>query len=262
MAYQELVTDLVDSKDATKLTYFVVFVFLCGSTLLTVLEVIYATRPPKNPTFSYLQSGLMIESAVNCIAGYFYYILTNKALDGGISVKALGDFSENFRSIDWLLTTPLMIASLLYYYMYNDECCQTTLCSQLKMPKRDYSVPTILGLVVVMIVAGSPLLVSLAPTNRQGTVQLLGYTLSWAAFGGLVWLIYDNFYKQSKTKYKDIVTWLFLVVWSLYGVTRTYELASGAKAQKTYNFLDVVSKGGFGLLLWFVVQNVQAGNCE
>lgn len=241
------------------LSYLIVFIVLVGSTFLTVLEVVYAQHFHTNPTYSYLQSALMIESAVNCIASYFYYYFLSKALTTP-NVEDLAAFTEPLRSVDWLVTTPLMLSSLMYYYKYNHEACETFMYTSRRTPKYTYSVPIILGLVMLMVISGSDYVKVWAGSNLRSATYI-GIFISWLCFGGIVYLIYENFYRQSKTKHKDLVSWWFLITWSCYGLVRHMELFSQKSYQITYNFLDLLSKGGFGVLLWVITQEIQAGGC-
>ena len=243
----------------TQLSYLIVFVVMGASTFLTVLEIFFAVPQRKNGTFAYLQSALMIESAVNCIATYFYYFFLAKSLS--TNEAGIANFTRGLRSIDWLVTTPLMIGSLMYYYKYNDEQCQTLLFTSKKTPKHQFSVPVILALTMLMILSGSEYIGQWAEEPMKRTATNLGLLISWACFGGIVYLLYENFYKQSKTKHKQIVSWWFLSVWASYGIVRHLEILDGSSYQITYNFLDLLSKGGFGAILWFITQHIQAEGC-
>mgnify|MGYP001326763668 CR=1 FL=1 len=250
-------------------TFLLTFLVLFCSTFMTALEVVYLKRSDKNPSVSYLGSALMAETGVNAVAGLFYYIFLQIALssDGPAAMQTI----NNLRSMDWLVTTPLMLASLMYYYMYYDygtECNTSSpdagLCSNYQLRPglagvategRGWSITAIIALNVLMIVIGSPWL------EIPGMTQVVRFAAASACFAGVVYLLYDNFYKDSQTRRKDEVSLFFLVTWGLYPVVRAMQLGSVPGTETMYNLLDMVSKGGFGIIIWLVLQDIQ-GECK
>ena len=66
------------------------------------------------------------------------------------------------------------------------------------------------------------------------------------AFGALFYTIWDAYVKDKPSEMQTIF-FPFLVVWLLYGVAF---LLKGPAKEISYNFLDLISKTGFGIFLW------------
>lgn len=244
----------------TQMSYVVVFTLLSASTFVTVLEVVHAANKPANPTVSNLVAALMIESGVNAIAGYFYYTMMQ------LAAKNTGSAAETIRrlrSIDWSVTTPLMLLSLIYFYGHADYDCPTAdfTCVQgllstaggddLAATPEFSSVALVLGLNALMILIGSP-------WSPMGPAQTWGaFAVSSLAFGALVYFMYTKFYRRSAARLKAPVSVAFAAVWGLYPVVRVGEIVGFGGAEWSYNMLDLVSKGGFGVFVWAVLHDLQ-----
>lgn len=241
-------------------TFLLTFVVLAGSTFLTVLEVLFVKPNGQNPTSSNLAAALMLETGVNAIAGYFYYLFLQMVSSSSFDAVAPG--IESLRSVDWLVTTPLMLSSLMFYYMYQKpEVCtpgDTCLVENLTTPKEDhpYDPLWIILLNTAMIVVGSSWW-----SAGKSLLYLWGrFFTSSIFFIVMIYLVYRSFYKPSRTIYKAEMTWFFLTSWALYPVVRGLVIqgtVSKAVTDSMYNVLDLVSKGGFGVLIWLVVQTLQ-----
>ena len=242
-------------------TFLLTFAVLAGSTFLTVLEVLYVKPNGLNPTSSNLVTALMLETGVNAEAGYFYYLFLQ--LVAGKQFETVAASIQSLRTVDWLITTPLMLSSLMFYYMYNkpDECTgenQSCLVETLTTPDERYPYDPlwIILLNVGMIVVGSSWW-----SEGSSMASLWGrFATSSAFFAGLAFLMYRSFYKPSRSVYKTEMTWFFFGSWALYPLVRGLVIQKAAPAAVTdsmYNVLDMISKGGFGILIWLILQTLQ-----
>ena len=240
------------TKNPVFFTYAVTFGFLLGSTAMTFLESLYI-KPAKNSSYSYLASALMIETGVNIVAGYFYYTFLQMIIQKNMTISELGEATRGLRSLDWLITTPFMLLSLMLYFMFNSECGED--CSKVNnLSKKDFWSygAAIIGSDILMILLGSDFVVSWLAMGSTGTWVL--FLLSSGFFALIVVLLKIHFYDKSKTKYKTAVSALFLGTWGMYPVFRILEMAQAAPAavQIGYNILDLLSKGGFGILIFVI----------
>ncbi len=80
-----------------------------------------------------------------------------------------------------------------------------------------------------------------------------------AFFGAMIFLIYEKYVKVNDTEdisFKEnddnlkIIFWIFTGIWSLYGIA--FMLPTLHK-NLSYNMLDIISKVGFGLLVWISI---------
>lgn len=244
----------------TQMSYIVVFVALAASTFITVLEVIYASTNPKNPTTSNLVAALMIESGVNAIAGYFYYTMLQLAAKKTVaSTEAI----RRLRSVDWTVTTPLMLLSLIYFYGHVDYPClgpDTTCVAGLESLAHSSSdatpefapVALVLGLNAAMIIVGTPW------RPMSGHATWAAFAASSLAFLGLIFVIYTRFYRDSHARHKETISVAFAAVWGLYPLVRVAEIAGLGGTEWAFNMLDLVSKAGFGVFVWTVLHDLQA----
>lgn len=245
----------------TQMSYVVVFTLLAASSFITVLEVIHAHQKPANPTTSNLVAALMIESGVNAVAGYFYYTMMHLAASN--SASSLGAI-RRLRSLDWSVTTPMMLLSLMYFYGHVDRECSINAtnedeCTDISVAKKGEDatpsfapVALALGLNAVMITVGSPW----RPTGAAATWA--AFATSCLAAAALVFVIYTSFYKDSEARYKSEISLFFLLVWGLYPAVRVAEILGLRGVEWSYNMLDLVSKGGFGVFVWAVLHGMQA----
>jgi bacteriorhodopsin len=231
-------------------SYAVTFGFLLGSTAMTFLESLYI-KPAENSSYSYLASALMIETGVNVVAGYFYYTFVQMIVQSKVTISQLGKATSGLRSLDWLITTPFMLLSLMLFFMFDDEChrnCTSTVTTEDFW--RDGA--AIIVADIFMIILGSDFVLSWLSIGGMGAMIL--FLLSCGLFALIVLLFNRTFYDRSKTRYKTAVTVLFLGTWGLYPVFRMLEMGQAAPGvvQIGYNVLDLLSKGGFGVLIFVI----------
>lgn len=155
------------------------------------------------------------------------------------------------RYFDWIFTTPLMLFSLMLYFMYEDyreRGVDTTTVWQDFMKEHQAAIATVLASNTLMIVLGYLGEVS---TISKATATITGFLFFAIAF----YVMYVHFASKS-----IVGTRLFSIVgsvWSLYGVVYLFPEAHKNIA---LNGLDVVAKNLFGTYLAYKVVTI-SGDC-
>jgi bacteriorhodopsin len=142
-----------------------------------------------------------------------------------------------FRYLDWFITTPIMLITLMIFYDKKSNSVKEFINSNKKE----------IGLVVTL---NSFMLIF----GFLGELNLITYNLG-GIFGFIPFLmmfkiIYDKYVFDNKDKR---IFYYFFIFWSLYGVAyfQRYELKNSI-----YNILDLFAKNGFGLfLVWILYKN-------
>lgn len=215
-------------------SFTITFLALAGTALITFGASVSAgsAAVPKNRQ---LMDALLFENAVNLIASYMYgtYLLR--------STKSwpINEVTQ-VRYTDWLLTTPLLIASLALLMDYNNR-------DQGEEPATsDAPIGKIAGAIalnIAMLAFGY-----LAETGRIS--KSLGAVCGFAAFAGLAAVLRS----LSSSTNSDRLWAYFVVTWGLYGAA--YMLTDPISKNIAYNLLDMVSKVFLGLLtVWTIVNN-------
>jgi len=224
----------VESTDAMYFTFFTAYIALAGTTVITFIASL-GDGFDKNT--KYLKYSLVSETCVNIIAGLTYTYIMN-LLDGkGLSLNKV----TPIRYIDWFLTTPLLILSFVLYTNHYDNKERRRLDPNHINTSPNYkALGYIIPLNFLMLLFGF-----LGETGKLDVKKGLIY--GFAAYAGLFAGIYEEYIKNNKdTSMKGIYA-IFAFVWALYGAA--YLLGTRNK-NIAYNFLDVVSKVGFGILIW------------
>ena len=222
-----------DLTNPMYISFFLSFLALSGTTVITFLASF--TEEAKNN--QYLRGSLISETCVNIIAGFTYTYFLKFLADKKLQLENV----TTIRYIDWFLTTPLLLVSFALYTAYSDGKGGTNPAE----PKDLDGIPLIYIIVLnlLMLVAGF-----LGETKKIGLYT--GFFLGFAFFAPLMYLLYDKYVKDSEGDSNLIVFILFVIVWGLYGLA--YLLNTKWK-NISYNALDVVSKAGFGMLIWLSI---------
>jgi bacteriorhodopsin len=144
------------------------------------------------------------------------------------------------RYIDWIITTPLMLISIMLYFTYDAQ--QSLGPKEKKINLREFLMENynvilivLLGNIVMLIFG---LLGELGILNKI-LATIIGFVGLIIAFG----TIYNNF---ARTQHTALIFMVIFTIWSLYGVA--YNLDEVPK-NIFYNFLDILAKNMFGLFL-------------
>lgn len=187
------------------------------------------------PEHQALKTSLTIEMVVQAIELIFYvWVIFH------LNVPTMA--ATRYR--DWIFTTPLMLFSLMLYFLYEDyreRGLDTTTVWQDFMTEHRAAIATVLASNTLMIVFGY--------LGEVGTISKMnGSITGFGAFAIAFYVIYDRF--ASKSVVGTRLFKIIVSIWSLYGVV--YFLPAAHK-NIALNGLDVVAKNLFGTYLAYKV---------
>jgi len=217
-----------------KLTFNLAFILLICASILTGFESLN-NFPKEILPLKYI---LSIETCVTIIASIAYFYLTR-------SYSTHQNFDLTFyRYLDWFVTTPLLLLSLLIYLSYlknkdkNEKTVQTE-DDTFNIILKDKKVLIIILLNLLMLIFG-----------YMGETKLINYILAnilgYIPFITMLYIIWKHYCNQSNL----YVFIIFSIVWSLYGVVYFFE---NNNKNICYNILDIISKVGLGIIIWYQV---------
>jgi len=191
----------------------------------------------KVPTvYSLIRQLLILELIVQFFEGTFYLWVIynfNKVLN--VTPK---------RYIDWVITTPTMLITLMAYLIYLNKRLEnkTSGLEFLTLLKDNSTVfiPVVL-LNWMMLLFGYLAEIRVIPV-------LLGVFLGFIAFLVYYYIIYVNYVTPNTHGY--LVFWYFFIFWSLYGFVAV--LPYYVK-NSLYNILDLFAKNFFGVFLSYII---------
>lgn len=195
----------------------------------------YFVKVPTN--YSIIRQLLIIELVVQFLEGVFYVWLAYNF------TKALNITPKRY--VDWAITTPSMLLTLMMYLIYLREKGKGMDTSELKVStllKENASIfVPVLGLNWLMLLFGY-----LGEMKRIPV--LLGVFLGFIPFLIYYYLIYVNFVTEDTNGY--LLFWYFFFFWSLYGVVAVlpYYVKNAF-----YNILDLFAKNFFGIFLSYLI---------
>ena len=179
---------------------------------------------------------LIIELVVQFFEGMFYFWLAyNSNKDSNVTPK---------RYIDWVITTPSMLITLMIYLIY--------LTKKAANKTNELDMFTILKdnahiFIPVVLLNWAMLLFGYLGEMRIIPV-LLGVCLGFIPFLLYYYMIYVNYVTKNTSGY--FLFWYFFIFWSLYGVVAVlpYYLKNAF-----YNILDLFAKNFFGIFLSYII---------
>lgn len=144
------------------------------------------------------------------------------------------------RYLDWSITTPTMLFSLIVYLIYLEYKNDTSELSLLGIFKTNFtSISYIFVLNWVMLVLGYLGEMKIIPT-------LTGVAIGFVPFLMYFYEIYRKYVGESGSK----LFWYFFIFWSLYGVVAVFPYYI---KNAFYNVLDLFSKNFFGLFISYLI---------
>jgi bacteriorhodopsin len=152
-----------------------------------------------------------------------------------------------YRYVDWIITTPTMLITLLAY-----------LSDQNKSTLKEYISKNKLFISKIIILNLSMMLFGLA-----GELNYINYNTSimigFIPFVYYFKLIYDKYLSNNTDKDKLKLYCVFLILWTLYGVVAflPYEQKNIA-----YNIIDLFSKNLFSVFLVIVILNLKKNSIQ
>jgi len=207
--------------------------------VVTAIIDFYALRIPIPPSFYLINDLVIMELVVQIIEGAFYLWL----ISNFNTIKNI----TPFRYYDWVLTTPTMLISFMFYLMFlrdNEKGIESeSFMTELKQNWKIVLKVSILDW--LMLFAGY--------LGEKNVFSYLFTTIiGFIPFVLMFYLIYINFAVYS-IKGREIF-WYFAIVWAIYGVAALFPY----KIKNTmYNILDLFAKNFFGIFLAYVLYKAQ-----
>ena len=191
----------------------------------------------KVPTmYSLIKQLLIIELVVQFFEGMFYFWLAYNF------TKVLNVTPKRY--IDWVITTPTMLITLMIYLIYlnkrvENKINELNLFTLLK-DNLNIFIPVVL-LNWLMLLFGYLGEMKIIPV-------LLGVFLGFIPFLIYYYIIYINYVTQNASE--KLLFWYFFFFWSLYGFVAIlpYYIKNSF-----YNILDLFAKNFFGIFLSYII---------
>jgi hypothetical protein len=186
--------------------------------------------------YSIIRQLLILELVVQIIEGSFYVWLAYNF------TKVLNVTPKRY--IDWVITTPTMLITLIIYLIYLNKKIEnkTGELEFFTLLKENSNV-----IIPVLILNWLMLFFGYLGEIRAIPV-LVGIFLGFIPFLIYYYLIYVNYVTQNSNGY--ILFWYFFIFWSLYGFVAVlpYYLKNSL-----YNILDLFAKNFFGVFLSYII---------
>jgi hypothetical protein len=191
----------------------------------------------KVPTlYSLIKQLLIIELVVQFFEGMFYFWLAYNF------TKVLNITPKRY--IDWVITTPSMLLTLMIYLIYLNKRVENKIneFNLFAILKENFNIfiPVLL-LNWLMLLFGYLGEMKIIPV-------LLGAFLGFIPFLIYYYIIYVNYVTQNASE--QLLFWYFFFFWSLYGVVAIlpYYIKNSF-----YNLLDLFAKNFFGIFLSYII---------
>ena len=186
--------------------------------------------------YSIIRQLLILELVVQMLEGSFYvWLVYNFTKVLNVTPK---------RYIDWVITTPTMLITLIMYLIY--------LTKKVENETNELDFFTLLkenSNIIIPVVLLNWLMLLFGYLGEMRTIPvLLGVFLGFIPFLIYYYIIYVNYVSQNTSGY--LLFWYFLFFWSLYGLVAV--LPYYAK-NACYNILDLFSKNFFGVFLSYII---------
>ena len=186
-------------------------------------------------SFTLLRELLIMEVSVQVVESSFYIWMIRNFN----SIKNI----TPFRYYDWMLTTPTMLITFMFYLMF--------LRDQEKGVKSEHFLTEIKNH-WKLILQVSLLDWAMLFMGYLGEKEVFSYVattiVGFIPFILMFYLIYTNFATKSSTGQK--VFWYFSGIWALYGIAA---LLPYKVKNAMYNILDLFAKNFFGIFLAYVL---------
>ncbi len=186
--------------------------------------------------FLFLKQIMLLEIFVQFIEGSFYlYWLYNFKNILNITPK---------RYFDWIITTPTMLISLIFYLIFLEHKNNNTSVELnfFELFKKE------LNTIITVILLNGVMLLFGYLGETSAIPLLLGVSLGFIPFLIYYYIIYKKYALLSNDGIK--IYFYFFIFWSLYGIVAILPY----KIKNTcYNILDLFSKNFFGLFLTYVL---------
>jgi bacteriorhodopsin len=186
--------------------------------------------------FSFLKQIVFMEIVVQFIEGSFYlYWLYN-------FVNILNITPQRY--FDWIITTPTMLISLIFYLIFLEHKNNNTSykLNFFKLINKEFNT------IITVVLLNWAMLLFGYLGETYAIPLLLGVSLGFIPFLIYYYIIYKKYALLSNDGFK--IYFYFFIFWSLYGIVAVlpYEIKNTC-----YNILDLFSKNFFGLFLAYIL---------
>jgi bacteriorhodopsin len=186
--------------------------------------------------FSFLKQIVFMEIVVQFIEGSFYlYWLYN-------FVNILNITPQRY--FDWIITTPTMLISLIFYLIFLEHKNNNTSykLNFFKLINKEFNT------IITVVLLNWAMLLFGYLGETSAIPLLLGLSLGFIPFLIYYYIIYKKYALLSNDGFK--IYFYFFIFWSLYGIVAVlpYEIKNTC-----YNILDLFSKNFFGLFLAYIL---------
>jgi bacteriorhodopsin len=220
--------------------------------IITAIIQVFSLFIKVPPSYFILKQLLVLENIVQVIQGSFYAWLF-------FNIQSVTNITSK-RYIDWVITTPIMLISLICYMIFLRGSSESHV-NIFSILRGNYAIiSTIVILNALMLLFGYLGEVNVIPL-------IWGVLIGFIPFIIYYYIIYDKFVKSDShtITYTDTDTdnmqsnvnstilklfLYFLFFWSLYGIVG---LLPYYIKNTIYNILDLFSKNFFGLLLSYLI---------
>lgn len=191
----------------------------------------------KVPTiYSIIRQLLILELVVQFLEGTFYFWLAYNF------TKVINVTPKRY--IDWVITTPTMLITLMMYLIYLNKTVEN------KTNELDFFIILKDNLnVFIPVIILNWLMLFFGYLGEMRIIPvLLGVFLGFIPFLIYYYMIYVNYVNQDTNGY--LLFWYFFFFWSLYGFVAVlpYYIKNSF-----YNILDLFAKNFFGLFLSYII---------
>ena len=220
---------------AKNIFYITLLISIIVQIITGVIEIVaFFIKVPTN--LFLIKELLILELIVQIIESIFYFWLAhnfNKLLN--ITPK---------RYMDWVITTPTMLITLILYLIYldkkrNDETIELNFFTLLKDNSN----------IIIPIVILNWIMLLFGYLGEMKIIPILyGVFLGFIPFLTYYYMIYINYVNENSVGY--LLFWYFFFFWALYGVVAVlpYYIKNSF-----YNILDLFAKNFFGLFLSYLI---------
>ena len=203
--------------------------------LITGVVDIYALNLTIPPSFTLLHDLLLMELIVQVIEFSFYvWMISNFNTIKNITP---------FRYYDWVLTTPTMLITFMFYlkFLKNQE-------QNIKSESFLTELKNHWKVVLNVLLLNWGMLLSGYVGEQQLFSHLTTTLVGFVPFLLMFYIIYKNFAMHSDQGRK--IFWYFSGIWAIYGIAAVlpYKIKNSM-----YNILDLFAKNFFGLFLAYVL---------
>ena len=219
----------------TKYVFYITLVISIIVQIITAIIEIGAFFVKVPIIYSLIRQLLIIELVVQFLEGMFYFWLAYNF------TKVINVTPKRY--IDWVITTPTMLITLMMYLIYlnkrvENETNELDLFTLLKDNLN----------IVIPVVILNWLMLLFGYLGEMGIIPiLLGVFLGFIPFLIYYYIIYVNYVTQNVS---NLLFWYFFFFWSLYGFAAV--LPYYVK-NSFYNILDLFAKNFFGIFLSYII---------